>query len=158
MARSSWEGITLYGSLCYLEHRDYLSSSTMDIDPKPLKRHLSPVSLPPAKRQHGARPYSSKCIITFDNALYDELILFIFSFLNSRDLCAIQATNKNCCRLSCDHQVLEYILVKEGTHVEHPGCNTVSNSSFGRPCLSEILTKPAFGAGEGFIAEPMAAY
>ncbi|KIK80420.1 hypothetical protein PAXRUDRAFT_15808 [Paxillus rubicundulus Ve08.2h10] len=83
------------------------------MDPKPLKRHLFPVPLPPAKRQHGARPYSSKCIITFDSALYDELILFIFTFLNSRDLCAIQATNRNCSRLSCDHQLWKTLFVRD---------------------------------------------
>ncbi|KAH0827599.1 hypothetical protein J3R83DRAFT_4324 [Lanmaoa asiatica] len=61
------------------------------------KRQLSPAPLPPPKRQHGVFSPSARGIITsFDNVLYDELVLFIFSFLNSRDLCAIQAANKNC--------------------------------------------------------------
>ncbi|KAF9222648.1 hypothetical protein BS17DRAFT_783176 [Gyrodon lividus] len=84
------------------------------MEPKPLKRHLSPVTLPPAKRQHGARSHTTKSIITtFDNALYDELILFIFSFLNSRDLCAVQATNRNCSRLACDHQLWKTLFVRD---------------------------------------------
>ena len=83
-----------------------------------MKRHLSPVYLPPPKRQHGVYPPPARAIISsFDNALYDELVLFIFSFLNSSDLCAVQAANKNCSRLACDTQVLAYTLRE--TDVEH---------------------------------------
>lgn len=74
---------------------------------RPAKRQLSPAPLPPPKRQHGVFSLSARAIIaSFDSALYDELVLFIFSFLGSRDLCAIQAANKNCSRLACDNQVL----------------------------------------------------
>ena len=75
------------------------------------KRHLSQAPLPQPKRQHGVYSPSARAIISsFDNALYDELILFIFSFLNSRDLCAVEVANKNCSRLACDEQVLAYTL------------------------------------------------
>lgn len=80
---------------------------------KPAKRHLSPAPLPPPKRQDGLHTPSAWGVITsFDNALYDELVFFIFSFLNSRDLCAVQAANKNCSRLACDNQVLAYIALR----------------------------------------------
>ncbi|KAG1724091.1 uncharacterized protein EDB91DRAFT_1331223 [Suillus paluster] len=79
------------------------------------KHRLSPVPLPPAKRLHNTRLWSQehRLIATFDNALYDELILFIFSFLNSRDLCAMQATNSNCARLSSDNQLWKALFVRE---------------------------------------------
>lgn len=74
---------------------------------KPAKRPLSPAPLPQPKRQLGVYSPSARTVITsFDNALYDELVLFIFSFLDSRDLCAMHAASKNCSRLACDNQVL----------------------------------------------------
>ena len=73
------------------------------------KRELSPAPLPPPKRHHGLHsPAVRGAITSFDNALYDELVLFIFSFLNSKDLCAVQAANKNYSRLASDNQVLAY--------------------------------------------------
>ncbi|KAF9245036.1 hypothetical protein BU15DRAFT_85831 [Melanogaster broomeanus] len=84
------------------------------MEPKSLKRRLSPAPLPSAKRQHGVSPHSAKNIITtFDNALYDELILFIFSFLNSTDLCAVQAINRNCSRLAGDNQLWKTLFVRD---------------------------------------------
>ncbi|KAG6333850.1 hypothetical protein ID866_5238 [Astraeus odoratus] len=79
------------------------------------KRHLSPAPLPVAKRQHGLQPSSSerRTVTTFDNVLYDELILFIFSYLDSRDLCAVEATNKNCSRLASDNQLWKALFVRE---------------------------------------------
>ncbi|KAJ7446193.1 hypothetical protein B0H11DRAFT_1746167 [Mycena galericulata] len=67
------------------------------------KRSRSPSSLPPSKRLHslsGATPLIS---VTFDNALYEELILLIFANLSWIDLCAAQAVNKNWARLSLDN-------------------------------------------------------
>ncbi|KAG9316456.1 hypothetical protein JVU11DRAFT_2490 [Chiua virens] len=80
---------------------------------KPAKRQLSPASLPPPKRHHGVYSPSARGIVSsFDNALYDELILFIFSFLDSRDLCAVQAANKNCSRLACDNQLWRNLFIR----------------------------------------------
>ncbi|KIJ67548.1 hypothetical protein HYDPIDRAFT_180369 [Hydnomerulius pinastri MD-312] len=45
--------------------------------------------------------------------MYDELILFIFSFLDSRDLCAMEATNNNCSRLARDNQLWKALFVRE---------------------------------------------
>ncbi|KAF8588629.1 hypothetical protein K439DRAFT_1405823 [Ramaria rubella] len=47
----------------------------------------------------------SSILSNFDNALYDELILSIFSYLPYKDLCNIQSTNTNWSRLSLDNQV-----------------------------------------------------
>ncbi|KAG2364387.1 hypothetical protein BDR07DRAFT_1470904 [Suillus spraguei] len=79
------------------------------------KHRLSPAPLPPAKRLHNTRIslQGHRLITTFDNALYDELILFIFSFLNSRDLCAMQGTNRNCARLASDNQLWKALFVRE---------------------------------------------
>ena len=94
--------------------------------------------------------------MSFDDALYDELVLFIFSFLNSRDLCAIQAANKNCSRLACDHQVLAYVLPCRETVVEHERHNSVDSS--GRHSSSETLGKPAFEVERDSTAEQMIAW
>ncbi|KAJ6625505.1 hypothetical protein B0H10DRAFT_613560 [Mycena sp. CBHHK59/15] len=67
------------------------------------KRSLSPPPLPPAKRLHslsGATPLLS---LTFDTALYEELILLIFANLSWVDLCTAQAVNMNWARLSLDN-------------------------------------------------------
>ncbi|KAG2153680.1 uncharacterized protein EDB93DRAFT_1134121 [Suillus bovinus] len=79
------------------------------------KHRLSPVPLPPAKRLHHTRISSQehRLITTFDNALYDELILFIFSFLNCRDLCAMHRTNRNCSRLASDNQLWKTLFIRE---------------------------------------------
>ncbi|KAK1233140.1 hypothetical protein PQX77_003675 [Marasmius sp. AFHP31] len=69
------------------------------------KHRLSQASLPPAKRQH-TLSYSStpsRVKLTFDDALYDELILCIFSHLSWLDLCAAQATSRNWARLAIDN-------------------------------------------------------
>lgn len=74
------------------------------------KHRLSPVPLPPSKRLHTlsssthsqSRPHPS---LTFDNALFDELILVIFAHLSWVDLCKVQAINRNWARLATDNQV-----------------------------------------------------
>ncbi|KAH9917882.1 uncharacterized protein BXZ73DRAFT_53172 [Epithele typhae] len=82
------------------------------------KRALSPAPLPPAKRSHDLtaqrhplsdhRPHS-----TFDTLLFDEIILVIFSYLSSSDLCAIQRTNRNWSRLSLDNQLWKSLYIRE---------------------------------------------
>lgn len=71
------------------------------------KRHLSPAPLPPAKRTHNilSQAYTHTPLLTFDTALYDELILFIFAHLSWTDLCSIQVVNKYWARLASDNQV-----------------------------------------------------
>ncbi|TBU55663.1 hypothetical protein BD310DRAFT_677392 [Dichomitus squalens] len=74
------------------------------------KHSLSPASLPPSKRLHtiGAdgRTQDPQPQSIFDE-LFDELILFIFSYLSHTDLCNIQRTNRNWSRLSLDNQSSE---------------------------------------------------
>ncbi|KAJ7780531.1 hypothetical protein DFH07DRAFT_949774 [Mycena maculata] len=68
------------------------------------KRSLSPrpSSLPPSKRLHTLSGATSPLGLTFDSALYEELILLIFTNLSWIDLCAAQAVNKNWARVSLD--------------------------------------------------------
>ncbi|KDR75762.1 hypothetical protein GALMADRAFT_226408 [Galerina marginata CBS 339.88] len=71
------------------------------------KRSFSPAPLPPAKRVQvfgNSRRYSSQ-ILSFDNSLYDELILCIFSHLSWVDLCVTQTTSRNWARLASDNEI-----------------------------------------------------
>ncbi|KAL1726784.1 hypothetical protein EV714DRAFT_218683 [Schizophyllum commune] len=71
------------------------------------KHTLSPAPLPPRKRAQTAAhqtPQTSPTL-TFETALYDELILLCFSFLSYRDLCLSQSTSKNWARLSADNHL-----------------------------------------------------
>lgn len=71
------------------------------------KRALTPVPLPPAKRLHTAAPsipYPPQ-LLSFENSLYDELILCIFSHLSWVDLCVTQATSKKWARLAADNEL-----------------------------------------------------
>ncbi|KAF9819142.1 hypothetical protein IEO21_02313 [Rhodonia placenta] len=80
------------------------------------KRPLSPASLPPSKRLHGALSSSSSNHNprpTFDTLFYDEIILSIFSYLPWTDLCSIQSTNRNWARLSLDNQLWKALYLKE---------------------------------------------
>lgn len=69
------------------------------------KRSLSPSSLPPSKRLHTLTgpKHTPLLALTFDSALYEELILLIFANLSWFDLCAAQAVNKNWARLALDN-------------------------------------------------------
>lgn len=74
------------------------------------KRYLSPAPLPPPKRLHissHSPPVHStpRRPLSFDDSLYDELILCIFSHLSWVDLCAAQSTSKNWCRLAADNEL-----------------------------------------------------
>ena len=101
-----------------------------------MKRHLSPAHLPPPKRQHGVYSPPARAIVSsFDSALYDELVLFIFSFLGSRDLCAVEAANKNCSRLACDNQVLALPLRETDVERRHQLWKTLYVRDFGKARL-----------------------
>lgn len=84
------------------------------------KHRLSPIPEPPAKRQHtlSSSPIA-RLQLTFDSALYDELILSIFAHLSWADLCVVQRTNKNWARLSSDNQVHNSILREPLVQTEH---------------------------------------
>ncbi|KAH9830803.1 uncharacterized protein C8Q71DRAFT_842319 [Rhodofomes roseus] len=79
------------------------------------KRPLSPAPLPPPKRLHspGGSNHTHKTQSTFDNLLYDELILVIFSCLSWTDLCAVQRTNRNWARLALDNQLWKNMYLSE---------------------------------------------
>ncbi|KAI0315965.1 hypothetical protein OF83DRAFT_1129515 [Amylostereum chailletii] len=80
------------------------------------KRSRSPAPLPPSKRAHRISsnpPLSSNLPRTFDTLLYDELILFIFSYLSFKDLCNAQLINRNWSRLSQDNQLWKNLYIKE---------------------------------------------
>uniref|UniRef100_D8QBZ6 Expressed protein n=1 Tax=Schizophyllum commune (strain H4-8 / FGSC 9210) TaxID=578458 RepID=D8QBZ6_SCHCM len=71
------------------------------------KHTLSPAPLPPRKRAQTVAhqtPQTSPTL-TFETALYDELILLCFSFLSYRDLCLSQSTSRNWARLSADNHL-----------------------------------------------------
>lgn len=78
------------------------------------KHALSPAPLLPAKRLHGLHPCRASEGTPFDSVLYDELILAIFSVLDARTLCAVQATSRNCARLASDNQVCLYSASQSG--------------------------------------------
>ena len=71
------------------------------------KRSLSPAILPPSKRLHTTRITKTPPLqpLRFDNCLYDELILYIFSYLSWVDLCVSQPTNRNWARLTADNEL-----------------------------------------------------
>ncbi|EPT02643.1 hypothetical protein FOMPIDRAFT_1160162 [Fomitopsis schrenkii] len=79
------------------------------------KRPLSSAPLPPSKRQHapGGSHYPHTIKPTFDNLLYDELILVIFSYLPWTDLCAVQRINRNWARLALDNQLWKRLYLGE---------------------------------------------
>ncbi|KAG7446230.1 uncharacterized protein BT62DRAFT_104863 [Guyanagaster necrorhizus] len=80
------------------------------------KHRLSPASLPPSKRLHGINSDSSHPSstpkLTFETALYDELILCIFSHLSWVDLCATQSTSKTWCRLAADNELWRILYLR----------------------------------------------
>ncbi|KAG6813555.1 hypothetical protein H0H92_009947 [Tricholoma furcatifolium] len=77
------------------------------------KRSLSPNPLPPAKRIHTTGPHlPAKSPFSFNDSLYDELILCIFSHLSWFDLCAAQATSTNWCRLACDNTLWKNLYLR----------------------------------------------
>jgi hypothetical protein len=68
----------------------------------PSKRSLSPAALPPSKRLHSLSGSAPLIALTFESALYEELVLLIFAHLSWVDLCAAQGVSKNWARLSLD--------------------------------------------------------
>ncbi|KAL1945633.1 hypothetical protein VTO73DRAFT_1635 [Trametes versicolor] len=80
------------------------------------KRSLSPAPLPPPKRIHTAtedHPHAVFESRPFDTILSDEIVLFVFHYLSSSDLCAVQRTNKNWARLSLDNQLWKSLYINE---------------------------------------------
>jgi len=69
------------------------------------KRSLTPHNFPPAKRLHTIHPSPRQRCIPIVDALSDELILSILSYLSWVDLCVIQLINKNWARLALDNQL-----------------------------------------------------
>ncbi|KIY50130.1 hypothetical protein FISHEDRAFT_71748 [Fistulina hepatica ATCC 64428] len=73
------------------------------------KHILSPASLPPAKRTHVGGPSASashtKLAVTFESALFDELIIHIFAHVSWVDLCRTQSTSRNWSRLASDNEL-----------------------------------------------------
>jgi len=79
------------------------------------KRSHSPEHSPPAKRLHTSeifRPHSFS-LFNFDNSLYDELMLSIFSHLSWIDLCVTQPTSKNWARLAGDNELWKIQYLQE---------------------------------------------
>ena len=70
------------------------------------KRPHSPDYLPEAKRVQGLESSARQHVSTssFD-ALYDEVILVIFSCLSYNDLCAVQPVCRDWSRLALDNHV-----------------------------------------------------
>jgi F-box-like len=72
------------------------------------KHTLSPAPLPPAKRLRTSTGHSDAFrgrFSSLDNSLSDELVISIFSYLSWIDLCSVQATNRNWCRLAADNEL-----------------------------------------------------
>lgn len=93
------------------DHNLLLSQTSGAYNPPPTmpKRYLSPAPLPAAKRLHTSKDSSnatqSRARLSFNDSLYDELILCIFSYLSWGDLCTAQATNRNWYRLAADNEL-----------------------------------------------------
>jgi len=79
------------------------------------KRSLSPAPLPLGKRPHleGSAHRNHVQPLSFDNSLYDELILSIFSYLSWVDLCTTQTTNRNWARLAADNELWKKLYLRE---------------------------------------------
>lgn len=72
------------------------------------KHELFPTPMPPAKRLHmqGGRVEPRRVnVLTFENSIYDELALAIFSHLGWTDLCTARTVNRNWARLSDDNEI-----------------------------------------------------
>ncbi|KAF5317044.1 hypothetical protein D9611_003946 [Ephemerocybe angulata] len=79
------------------------------------KHDLSPAPMPPAKRLHTLETskMEPRHILTFENSIYDELVLCVFAHLSWMDLCVAQTINKKWARLSADNELWrrEYLRV-----------------------------------------------
>ena len=72
------------------------------------KHSLPSVPLPAAKRLRSLAGSSDSFrgrSSSLNDSLSDELVLCIFSYLCWVDLCAVQATNRNWCRLAADNEL-----------------------------------------------------
>jgi len=78
------------------------------------KRRQSPDVLPPTKRlclTGTSKPHGSH--LSFDNLLYDELLLDIFSYLPWVDLCFTQSVSRNWARLAGDNELWRKLYIQE---------------------------------------------
>ncbi|GLB37546.1 putative A Receptor for Ubiquitination Targets [Lyophyllum shimeji] len=81
------------------------------------KRSLSPAPLPDAKRLHTSGHAANHGLpqnprLSFNDSLYDELVLCIFSHLSWVDLCAAQATSRNWYRLASDNELWRKLYIR----------------------------------------------
>ena len=81
------------------------------------RSHSRDILLPPAKRRHttSARPSVPPLDppLSFDECLYDELILDIFSHLSWEDLCLTQSVSRNWARLAGDNELWRKLYIRE---------------------------------------------
>ncbi|KAF8893990.1 hypothetical protein BD779DRAFT_1435476 [Infundibulicybe gibba] len=110
------------------------------------KRSISPAFLPPAKRIHGldkSKSYSAPSLNI--SSLYDELILCIFSYLSSAELCATMAVNKNWSRLAMDSELWRLLYIKAFGRTRLRGARGFVGRSDGReirPLPSKMNHQP----------------
>ncbi|KAJ7268861.1 hypothetical protein B0H12DRAFT_1252330 [Mycena haematopus] len=123
-----------------------LSSDSVRPESTMSKRSLSPAPLPPSKRLHSLTGSASLLALTFDSALYEELILLIFAHLSWVDLCAAQAVNKNWARLSRDNGLWK----NQYLDVFNRGRLRGAKGFIGRPDGREIKRLP----GRATVPEP----
>jgi len=81
------------------------------------KHTLSSAPLPPAKRLRTSAGLSDSFLgrsrsSSLDDTLSDELVICIFSYLSWADLCTVQATNRNWCRLAADNELWRKLYLK----------------------------------------------
>ena len=120
------------------------------------KREHSPGPLPLAKRAHTISPNvhvhrDHRGSSSFDSYFYDELILVIFSYLSWADLCVIQPTNRNWCRLSLDNQVLiSNNMLPDNSDTD----SELHLNSSGNLYTLANMERPDSGASEDFWDEP----
>ena len=79
------------------------------------KRRQSPGVLPPAKRLclTGTSNLPRASHLSFDNLLYDELLLDIFSYLPWANLCLTQSVSRNWARLAGDNELWRKLYIQE---------------------------------------------
>ena len=70
------------------------------------KHELSPTPMPPAKRLHMLNGrVEPRRVLSFENSIYDELALAIFSHLRWTELSTARAVSRNWARLSDDNEL-----------------------------------------------------
>lgn len=119
----------------------------LSFTPDMSKRALSPNLLPPAKRLHttGSHRATTRAPFSFNDSLYDELVLSIFSHLSWVDLCSAQATSTHWCRLASDNTLWKNLFIKVFGRSRLRGSRGYAIRSDGRevrPLPGRIHSKP----------------